>query len=73
MLGRPLQAESMSFKQVSYGFRTYEAIETSPYHNLGALPEPDFTRKILVRRLIKIDVHLYLGHGINHFRQYQAN
>ena len=29
----------------SYGFRTYEAIETSLYHNLGALPEPDFTHK----------------------------
>jgi len=27
----------------SYGFRTYEAIETALYHNLGALPEPEFT------------------------------
>jgi hypothetical protein len=27
----------------SYGFRTYEAIETSLYHNLGALPQPKFT------------------------------
>jgi transposase len=24
----------------SYGFRTYEAVETALYHNLGALPEP---------------------------------
>jgi len=29
----------------SYGFRTYEAIETALYHNLGALPEPDFTHR----------------------------
>jgi transposase len=29
----------------SYGFRTYEAIETSLYHNLGALPEPEFTHR----------------------------
>jgi transposase len=29
----------------SYGFRTYEAIETTLYHNLGALPEPDFTHR----------------------------
>ena len=29
----------------SYGFRTYEAVETSLYHNLGALPEPEFTHK----------------------------
>jgi len=29
----------------SYGFRTYEAIEISLYHNLGALPEPEFTHK----------------------------
>ncbi len=34
----------------SYGFRTYEAIETEAiettlYHNLGALPEPDFTHR----------------------------
>jgi transposase len=27
----------------SYGFRTYEAIETALYHNLGALPGPEFT------------------------------
>ena len=27
----------------SYGFRTYEAIETSLYHNLGALLELEFT------------------------------
>ena len=31
----------------SYGFRTYEAIETALYHNLGALPEPDFTHRFL--------------------------
>jgi len=29
----------------SYGFRTYEAVETALYHNLGALPEPDFTHR----------------------------
>jgi transposase len=29
----------------SYGFRTYEAIEISPYHNLGTLPEPEFTHR----------------------------
>jgi len=29
----------------SYGFRTYEAIETALYHNLGALPEPTFTHE----------------------------
>ena len=27
----------------SYGFRTRETYETVPYHNLGALPEPEFT------------------------------
>lgn len=29
----------------SYGFPTYEAIEISLYHNLGALPEPEFTHR----------------------------
>jgi transposase len=29
----------------SYGFRTYEAIETALYHNLGRLPEPEFTHR----------------------------
>ena len=29
----------------SYGFRTQEAYETALYHNLGALPEPEFTHK----------------------------
>jgi transposase len=29
----------------SYGFRTYEAIETALYHNLGTLPEPEFTHR----------------------------
>ena len=29
----------------AYGFRTYEAIKTSLYHNLGALPEPEFTHR----------------------------
>jgi transposase len=29
----------------SYGFRTYEAIEISLYHNLGCLPEPEFTHR----------------------------
>ena len=29
----------------SYGFRTQEAYETALYHNLGALPEPQFTHE----------------------------
>ena len=29
----------------SYGFRTYEGIEISLYHNLGALPEPEFAHR----------------------------
>lgn len=29
----------------SYGFRTYEAVETALYHNLGGLPEPKFTHR----------------------------
>ena len=29
----------------SYGFRTFEAIETALYHNFGRLPEPKFTHK----------------------------
>ncbi|MEX0704217.1 MAG: transposase, partial [Planctomycetales bacterium] len=29
----------------SYGFRTAEAIEISLYHNLAALPEPEFTHR----------------------------
>jgi transposase len=29
----------------SYGFRTYGAIETVLYHNLGALPEPEFSHR----------------------------
>ena len=29
----------------SYGFRTQEAYETALYHNLGDLPEPDFTHE----------------------------
>jgi len=29
----------------TYGFRTHEAIKTTFYNNLGALPEPNFTRK----------------------------
>ena len=29
----------------SYGFRTQEAYETAVYHNLGALPEPEFTHR----------------------------
>jgi transposase len=29
----------------SYGFRTYDAIETALYHHLGGLPEPEFTHK----------------------------
>lgn len=29
----------------SYGFRTYKAVETALYHNLGCLPEPTFTHR----------------------------
>ena len=29
----------------AYGFRTYEAVEIALYHNLGALPEPEFTHR----------------------------
>jgi transposase len=29
----------------SYGFRTHEAYEIALYHNLGALPEPEFTHE----------------------------
>jgi len=29
----------------SYGFRTYEAVEIALYHNLGALPEREFTHE----------------------------
>jgi transposase len=29
----------------SYGFRTYKATEITLYHNLGALPEPEFTHR----------------------------
>jgi transposase len=29
----------------SYGFRTQNACETALYHNLAALPEPDFTHR----------------------------
>lgn len=29
----------------SFGFRTYEAIEITLYHNLGRLPEPEFTHR----------------------------
>jgi transposase len=31
--------------RTSYGFRTYEAIETALYHSLGDLPEPEFTHR----------------------------
>ena len=29
----------------SYGFRTYKAMEVALYHNLGHLPEPEFTHR----------------------------
>ena len=29
----------------SYGFRTYNAMETALYHNLGRLPEPPTTHR----------------------------
>ncbi len=31
----------------SYGFRTQEAYETTLYHNLGALPEPELTHRFV--------------------------
>lgn len=31
----------------SYGFRTEEAIKLALYHNLGALPEPNFTHRFV--------------------------
>jgi transposase len=31
----------------SYGFRTQEAYESALYHNLGALPEPEFTHEFV--------------------------
>lgn len=31
----------------SYGFRTQQAYETALYHNLGALPEPEFTHRFV--------------------------
>jgi transposase len=31
----------------SYGFRTQEAYETALYHNLGRLPEPEFTHEFV--------------------------
>ena len=29
----------------AYGFRTYEAVEIALFHNLGALPQPEFTHR----------------------------
>jgi transposase len=29
----------------AYGFRTFEAVQLALYHNLGALPEPEFTHR----------------------------
>lgn len=29
----------------AYGFRTFDAVKTALYHNLGALPEPEFTHR----------------------------
>ena len=29
----------------AYGFRTYRAVEVALYHNLGDLPEPQFTHR----------------------------
>jgi transposase len=29
----------------AYGFRTFEAVKVALYHNLGALPEPEFTHR----------------------------
>ena len=34
--GQPLKA---------YGFRTFNALETAPYHALGDLPKPNFTHE----------------------------
>ena len=29
----------------AYGFRTFDAVKTALYHNLGSLPEPEFTHR----------------------------
>ena len=29
----------------AYGFRTFDAVKIALYHNLGELPEPEFTHK----------------------------
>jgi transposase len=29
----------------AYGFRTFDAVKTALYHNLGALPDPEFTHR----------------------------
>ena len=36
---------AISAGRKSYGFRTYEAIETAIYHKLGRLPQPEFTHR----------------------------
>ena len=36
----------------AYGFRSYETIETALYHQLGKLPEPEFTHEFYLTRLI---------------------
>ena len=30
-------------EQKAYGFRAFDAVKTALYHNLGSLPEPEFT------------------------------
>jgi len=31
----------------AYGFRTFDAVKLALYHNLGALPEPEFTHRFV--------------------------
>ena len=38
-------ALEVSSRRVPSRVRTYRAVEVAPYHNLGRLPEPDFTHK----------------------------
>jgi hypothetical protein len=32
----------------AYGFRTYHAMATALYHNLGRLPEPELTHRFCI-------------------------
>ena len=46
----------------SYGFRAQEAYETALYHNLGTLPEPEFTHRFVERGLF-FTLQLTVFHG----------